>query len=337
MTTTEATLFEAFLNQHDSDAWTDTINKLIPKIHSVDKNATKIWFAFFPLTLAKAFQSSSDPVELARKLQLKGSYHLKDHIDSSHTFFYGHRYWPEVKSAIIEQASSNKAPSSLELTAQISDIANNIAKKLSVDSSLVIAITAVAFMTLQQVGIAAFKMSPGKVLIDSKVAKKSPDDILANRAKDDNQGLIMQFLRTIDKVWTVTFNENDPQCTFKLINGQDIAMAGASDKRNHKDRDPRCVEGPVPVECRSAACGTCWVGILGGAEKLAPVTAREKKRIREFGYINTDETHPVIRLACVTNANGALSIVVPPWNGVFGRKLPELKEAEKDSQKEPSY
>ncbi|KAF0202366.1 MAG: hypothetical protein FD167_5671, partial [bacterium] len=264
----------------------------------------------------------------------KGSFYLKDQIDSSHTFFYGHRYWPEVKSAIAEQALSNKAPTSLELSAQISDIASNVAKKFSIDTSLVIGITAVAFMTLQQVGITAFKISPGKVLIDAKT-KKSPEEVLANRAKDNNQGLIMQFLRTIDRVWTVTFNENDPQATFKLINGQDIATAGANDKGDHKSRDPRCVEGPVPVECRSAACGTCWVGILGGAEKLAPVSQQEKKRIREFGYINTDETHPIIRLACVTPANGAISIVVPPWNGVFGRQLRQLKET--DSQIEPSY
>lgn len=337
MTTTEATLFEAFLNQHDSDAWNDTINKLIPKIHAVDKNATKIWFAFFPLDLAKALQSSTNPAELIRKFQLKGNFYLKDQLDSSHTFLYGHRYWPEVKSAVVEQALSNKAPASLELATLISDVANIVAKKLSVDISLVIGITAVAFMTLQQVGITAFKMSPGKVLIDAKIAKKSPETILSNRAKDDGQGLIMQFLRTIDKVWTVTFNENDPQATFKLIDGQDIAMAGASDKRDHKLRDPRCVEGPVPVECRSAACGTCWVGILGGEEKLAPVTSREKKRIREFGYTNTDERNPVIRLACVTSSSGALSIVVPPWNGVFGRQLRQLKEAEKASQTESNY
>lgn len=334
MTITEATLFEAFLNQHDSDAWTDTVNALIPKIHLVDKNATKIWFAFFPLDLAKALQSSTNPAELIRKFQLKGNFYLKDQIDSSHTFLYGHRYWPEVKSAVVEQALSNKAPASLELASQISDVANNVAKKLSVDVSLVVGITAVAFMTLQQVGITAFKMSSGKVLLNAKIAKKSPETILENRAKDDNQGLIMQFLRTIDKVWTITFNENDPQATFKLINGQDIAMAGASDKREHKARDPRCVEGPVPVECRSAACGTCWIGVLGGAEKLAPVGSREKKRIREFGYIHTDEKNPVIRLACVTQSSGALSIVVPPWNGVFGRQLRQLKEAERASQTE---
>lgn len=338
MTITEATLFEAFLNQHGSDAWSDTINKLVPKIHPVDKNATQIWFAFFPLDLAKALQSTTDPTEIIRKLQLKGNFYLKEQIDSSHIFLYGHRYWPEVKNAVIEQSSSNKAPASLELATQIIDLATNVAKKLSIDLSLVIGITAVAFMTLQQVGINAFKASPGKILIDSKFVKKSPEDILNSRAKDDGQGLIMQFLRTIDKVWTINFNENDHEAKFKLINGQDIAMAGASDKRDYKARDPRCVEGPVPVECRSAACGTCWVGILGGAEKLAPVTSREKKRIREFGYINTDEKNPLIRLACVTPSNGALSIVIPPWNGVFGRKLREiLKEIEKDSQKEPSY
>ncbi len=41
------------------------------------------------------------------------------------------------------------------------------------------------------------------------------------------------------------------------------------------------------MECRSASCGTCWVGILGGAEKLSDVAAREGKKIKEFGYIDT--------------------------------------------------
>lgn len=337
MSNTGATLFEAFLSQHDSDAWAETINRLLPKIHDVDKNATKIWFHFFPLALAKALQSTTDLKELVRKLQLKGNYQLKDQIDSSHTFLYGHRYWPEVKSAVVELASSNKAPASLELATQICDVASQIAKKVSVSDSLLIGITAVAFMTLQQVGMAAFKAAPGKVLIDSKIAKKSPDDILKVRAKDNSQGLIMQFLRTVDKVWNITFDENNSEGVFNLIDGQDLATAGAMDKRDHKSRDPRCVEGPIPVECRSAACGTCWVGILGGAEKLASVSGREKKRIREFGYIHTDEAQPLIRLGCVTPANGALSIVVPPWNGVLGPYMRKLKEMEKDSQKEPSY
>ena len=35
---------------------------------------------------------------------MQGNYSLKDQIDSSHTFLYGHRYWPEVKSAVQKHA-----------------------------------------------------------------------------------------------------------------------------------------------------------------------------------------------------------------------------------------
>ena len=96
--------------------------------------------------------------------------------------------------------------------------------------------------------------------------------------------------------------------------------------RNWRELDPRRIEGPIPVECRSASCGTYWVGILGGAEKLTDVAAREGKKIKEFGYIDTAEAKPLIRLACQAQALGAVSIVIPPWNGVFGKYLKALRE-----------
>jgi hypothetical protein len=67
--------------------------------------------------------------------------------------------------------------------------------------------------------------------------------------------------------------------------------------------------------------------VLGGAEKLSNVAAREGKKIKEFGYIDTSEPQPVIRLACQAQANGAVSIVIPPWNGVFGKYLKEKKNS----------
>ncbi|MGH9902472.1 MAG: 2Fe-2S iron-sulfur cluster-binding protein, partial [Pyrinomonadaceae bacterium] len=87
-------------------------------------------------------------------------------------------------------------------------------------------------------------------------------------------------------------------------------------------------EGPIPVQCRSASCGTCWVGVLGGAEKLTDVAAREGRQMKEFGYTDTDEPRPLIRLACQARGAGAVSIVIPPWNGVFGKYLRRLKSGE---------
>ena len=96
MSTNSETIFEAFLNKNDEQAWAQTIAELLPSIHEVDQAATRIWFAFFPLALARALQQAEDPEQLAAKLLMQGKYYLKGQIDSSHTFLYGHRYWPEV-------------------------------------------------------------------------------------------------------------------------------------------------------------------------------------------------------------------------------------------------
>jgi hypothetical protein len=68
--------------------------------------------------------------------------------------------------------------------------------------------------------------------------------------------------------------------------------------------------------------------VLGGAEKLSDVGVREGKKIKEFGYTDTAEPKPLIRLACQALATGAVSIVIPPWNGQFGKYLKSLKNDE---------
>ena len=89
-----------------------------------------------------------------------------------------------------------------------------------------------------------------------------------------------------------------------------------------RSRDVRCTpnDGPIPVECRAASCGTCWVGVLGGADKLSPVVERDEgRRMKVFGYVDTSDPRPIIRLACQARAFGAVSIVIPPWNGFIGK------------------
>jgi ferredoxin len=328
-------LFEAFLNKHDDAAWGEVIKKLLPSIHEVDRTATEIWFYFHPLALLRALQQAEDAEALGKKLALQGSYYLKDQIDSSHEFFYGTRFWPQVKAALADYSASATGPSSLDLATQIRELAQRVASQIKVDESLLLGITAVAFMTFEQAGAQAFKASAGKV---RKLASRRPDQVLKARARDDGQGL-MGFLKGDHKTYTITFDENDPNANFKLINSQHITTAAANDKRDYYSRDPRCVvgEGPIPIECRTAACGTCWVGVLGGADKLSDVAGLEWRRIKEFGYINTDEPKPVIRLACQAQAYGAVSIVIPPWNGIFGKYLQGhkslLEEAEIESER----
>ncbi|HEX8748537.1 MAG TPA: 2Fe-2S iron-sulfur cluster-binding protein [Pyrinomonadaceae bacterium] len=313
------TPFEAFLNQYDESDWAETLISLLPDIHEVDRAATQIWFAFYPLSLHRALEQSSDAEALARKLLLQGKYRLAEQIDSSHTFLYGHRFWTEVKRA-VEDYAARFQPAEIKLGDAIRDAARSAAGAANADESLLAGITAVAFMTVVQAGFEAFRDAPGRLHIDVKHARLSPEQVLKERARDDRPGLF-GFLKTVDKQWTVTFDENTDGATFKLINGQDLAWAAAGDKRDYRQRDERRIEGPIPVECRNASCGTCWVGVLGGAEKLAPVSGRERRMMREFGYLDTDEERPVIRLSCITPASGAVSIVIPPWNGFFGKRL----------------
>lgn len=319
------TTFEEYLNQQSEEDWSAALATLLRSIHEVDCNATQIWFAFYPLSLFSALEGAEDSEKLARELLLQGDYDLKHQIDTSHHFLYGHRFWPQVKRTVEQHAAS--ADASGKLADQILMVARRVAAELKKDESLLVGITAVAFMTVRQVGLEMFKAAPGTVAIDRKNAKQSPEQILRARAKDDSQGMF-GFLKTVNKQWTVTWDENDSGAKYKLREGQDLAWGAAEDQtRDWRAIDPRRVEGPIPVECRSASCGTCWVGVLGGAEKLSDVAAREGKKIKEFGYIDTSEPKPLIRLACQAKAQGAVSIVIPPWNGQFGKYLNEKARA----------
>ncbi|MEP6819207.1 MAG: 2Fe-2S iron-sulfur cluster-binding protein [bacterium] len=330
MTNSTETAFEQFLKQNDEEAWAAALTTLLRSVHEVDKNATQIWFSFFPLALFRAFEASADPELLAAQLLVRGVYPLKEQIDSSHKFLYGHRYWPEVKKAVETFAASFTSGDSAGLADQILKVAGDVAQSLKVDQSLTAGITAVAFMTVRQVGLPAFRNAKGEMLLDRQHAKKSSEQVLRKRAIDDSQGLF-GFLKTVDKKWTVTHDESDDAAKYKLNHAQDLAWGAEADRsRNWREIDPRRPEGPIPVECRSASCGTCWVGVLGGAEKLADVAVREGKKIKEFGYIDTTEPKPLIRLACQAQALGAVSIVIPPWNGVFGKYLKSLKQTSEE-------
>ena len=168
---------------------------------------------------------------------------------------------------------------------------------------------------------------PGAVVIDRRHLKRTPEEVLRERAKDEGQGLF-GFLRTADRRWTVVWDENADDRRFKALDKQEVASGAAADKRPWHERDARCTvdEGPIPVQCRSASCGTCWVGVLGGAERLSETDWRERKMMPLFGYIETDEPRPLIRLSCQARAEGPVSVVIPPWNGYFGKYLKRRKE-----------
>jgi ferredoxin len=322
MSSKKETPLEVFLEGHDDGAWREALASLLPAIHEVDRNAAQVWFHFFPLALLRAFEAAEDPARLAQQLLMQGKWYLKDQLDSSHTFLYGHRFWPETKRAVALLAEGGGTFEGRALEDVVRGVAREVAAGRKVQESLTTGIAAVGLMALRQVGLAEFKKSPGAVLIDRRHLKRTPEDVLRERAKDDGQGLF-GFLRTADKQWTVVWDENADDRRFRVLNQQEVATGAAADKRPWHESDPRCTvdEGPIPVQCRSASCGTCWVGVLGGAEKLSETDRRERKMMPLFGYIETDEPRPLIRLACQARAAGAVSVVIPPWNGYFGKHL----------------
>lgn len=306
------------LCRYDTQAWQRAVDALSAEIHPIDRNATRIWFAFYPLDLHLALESAPDPADAARRLGLMGQWRLADQISASHRFLFSHRYWPQVKSAV--QAAS-EGPE--DLAALVSGIAEAAARTARCDREFLLGMSAVALMTLRQVGVEAFAAENATIHLSERARVTTAVQILGRRAKDDWQGWF-GFTRGLNKRWTVTFDESVPDATFTVIDGQEIATAAQGDKREYHQKDRRCTpgEGPIPVECRAASCGTCWVGVLGGAEKLSPVVDRdERRRMQVFGYLASTEDRPLIRLACQAKAHGAVSIVIPPWNGVFATCL----------------
>lgn len=311
--------FESYLKKFDEADWQHAIETLLPSVHEVDRNAIQIWFRFYPLALQEYLESAEDIDETKRNLAMLGEFGLENRIDNSHYFLYGHRYWKVVKAA-IEAEAQVFANETIDLAEGIRQIAAMAAERIGVEASLVIAITAAGFMTLRQVGLEKFRAAPAETLKPSGILAKSPDAIVAARAKDDSQGLF-GFLKSVDKKFSVIHDESRND-RFEILNDQEIASASANDRsQNWQARDPRCWEGPVPVECTSASCGTCWVGVLAGEEKLSEVARREGRAVKVFGYNQTDDSKPLIRLACQAKAYGNVTIVIPPWNAVFGKKV----------------
>ncbi|MDQ3801828.1 MAG: (2Fe-2S)-binding protein [Acidobacteriota bacterium] len=322
------TKFEAFLNQFDEKAWLEAVAALLPEIHEVDRNGVQIWFRFYPLSLFRYLETAENKEEAIRKFVLQGKYELKDQIDESHKFLYGHRFWRETRDAIVNHAEDFHTENA-DFKTEVRAIAKTVAQSAKTTECLGVGIVLVGLMTLVQVGFDRFKAAQGKVFIDGRLAKKSAKEVLAERARDDSQGLF-GFLKTVDKKFTVRYDETDANAKFRIINEEEIASAAARDQsRNWLEKDARCIEGVIPVECRSAACGTCWVGVLGGQEKLSEVSRLERKQVKIFGYNQPEEPKPFLRLACQAKVYGNATIVIPPWNGVFGKKVyGNVEEAE---------
>ncbi|MBK6722301.1 MAG: (2Fe-2S)-binding protein [Acidobacteria bacterium] len=300
--------------------WLAAVEELLPLVHEVDRNALQIWFRFYPLSLKRFVDAGESREETLHGIAMQGDFELDGQIATSHHFLFGHRFWPKVK-CVIEKLAEDFKGKPETLTDLIKEVSIVVAEKKKVDRTLTNAIAAVGLMTLTQVGLDAFKAASGDVEDASKPMSKSPDAIVAERAKDDSQGMF-GFLRTIDKQFSIAYSGAHASGKFTLLCDEEIASASQKDSsRNWKEMDERCWEGPIPIECTAASCGTCWVGVLGGQEKLTEVGRRERRQMKVFGYNQPEEERPFIRLACQARASGNVTIVVPPWNAAFGKKV----------------
>ena len=274
-------------------------------MHPVDREATRIWFSFYPVAFHEVVEREGQSRDFVTVYQVRGTFRLREMVDTSHSFLYAHAYWPEVKRAILDWAGE---PVDLAGAARVG------AERSGVAVDLALGLALIGLMTLRQTGVAGF----GGAAAKTGPPGKKPEQVLAERAMDAK------------KSWwrpaapRVIFREDRGDGWFASLPGQEIATAAELDKRAYEDA--RCFEGmgPIPVECRSGKCGTCWVGVLGGNERLAPMSDWERKRLAYFGYCDggfesLEEELPLIRLACQAQAEGSVSIVIPPWCGVPGR------------------
>jgi ferredoxin len=301
--------------EFDQSAWDDAVEAILPDVHAVDREATRIWFCFWPLKLA-GIAASGDPDESKRRHALDGHYRLSDQIDSSVEMFYGRRFWPEVKQAVLSR-KIEREPSSTPAQS-IREVASGVASVVSVSDSIVLGIAAAGLMAFQQLG--DLKPACGAVPHAGSERQRSPEAVLAERGK--RRSKVWKRLLA-GRTHVITWDETSAGRTFDAQAGQNLTMAAALDPLDHRARDPRCIEGPIPVQCRSGACGYCWVGVIAGREGLSEITPFERERLEEFGYAShaDGETHPAVRLACQCRVEGNATLVLPPWNGVLQGRL----------------
>lgn len=302
-----------WLGRLDQAVWDQTVEELLPKVHEVDRLPLRIWFAWWPIKLTRGLSSATDIDDLERDWELRGDFSLEHQLSKTLGIFYATSCWPEVVRSVLNWAEGGQEDLETDLLNLILATGQEVALESTIDVAFILPLQAAAFMALCQIG--SEPLSSSEVIKSSKPSK--PAQILKKRQRETGSG-IFSFLRDADQQYTVCFDEGSGD-KFTAYHEQDLSMAAAMDTRDHTAGDARCTEGPIPFQCRSGSCGSCWIGVVGGKERLAPISEYEKKRLQYFGYLSGEDsgTHPPIRLACQAACRGSVTILVPPWNGVL--------------------
>ena len=202
---------------------------------------------------------------------MQGDLELKDQIDTSHHFLIRPSILEDRKTRSKKSRRLRYERSKHRTTGRMikSDIGMHVAEKLNVERQLVNAIAAVGLATLNQVGVEALK---ARIRRDrtGQMMSKSPDAIIAERAKRRFAGHFRISQDHRQKILRLLFRHKFRRQIPRHARRRDRTASQKDRSQDWQEQDERCWEGPVPIECTSASCGTCWVGVLGGREKLRP-------------------------------------------------------------------
>lgn len=296
--------------------WLAIVDAVAAQTHQVDRDGLRIWFAMWPELIQELVAPGPEQEKRLKFFQMSGQFELTTQADTSHQYLYGHRYWAKIKQALARVTAT-------ERWARI----EAVARESGAPQQFALAMAAIAVMTLEQCGEGW--LASGYTPADDGL---NPDDWLRRRATPLKPSWIERLSGRVTQQ-RVIFDEESAEGWFPVLPQQEITTAAELDKRPYHLEDQRCYEGmgPIPVDCRAGSCGTCWVGILGGNDQLDPVEEFERKRMEYFGYwdsgfVDGNDERPLLRLGCQARVNGSVSIVIPPWNGVFGRSRREREK-----------
>lgn len=323
MTTSQPVLskFDEFLRAREQQEWDRLTLDLASEVHEVDRQATRIWVAFWPLKLTRLLENS-DQEAIIRDYRLTGNFRLEGQVNTSVSFLYGAKFWPQVKADLAARAISDFESS--DLRSVILAAADRVSGKAAAERSQVVGICLAGHLMAAHIGVKALERTADQPASTANFHRIAPEQVCRRRQKQSSGGLL-GFLRTADRQFKVRADpQNKGGFQFQAFQGQDLSMAAKSDTRDYRQMDPRRLEGPIPFECRSGSCGFCWVGVLSPTDRLEKITPYEIRRLKYFGYIPEnapEEDHPPIRLACQTPCWGDTQVVVAPWNGTLDGRV----------------
>lgn len=191
----------------------DGLATLLPRVHPVDREILQLW----------AHPRFAD---VARRA------------------FYGYRYWPRVKAAVLSTVGHD-----LDFVERVVMGADAATRTARVDADLLIGITTAAIEMFDRLGPQAFSSSPGDISLPPAAMLETATMVLRRRARTTPEG-VLSALPGVRRRWRIT-REPDPD---------DIYVVG---------------DGDLLAECRGGNHEHCDVGIVAGADRLSPHEGRD--------------------------------------------------------------